>query len=189
MSTTGNNAGNVSQGKPKVGGAIFRAASGTTLPKSAAEELNEAFKCLGYVSEDGVVNQSEIETSETKAWGGDTVLSSLTGKSDKFKLTLIESLNVEVLKLIYGDANVSGTLENGITVKATSEQPAEASYVIDMVLKNGVPKRVVIPSGTMSALDDITYSDSTPLGYGTEITATPDANGVTHYEYIGGTAV
>ena len=44
----------VTAGKPKVGGALFRAPAGTALPTDAVTALAEAYKCLGYVSEDGV---------------------------------------------------------------------------------------------------------------------------------------
>lgn len=37
---------NVSAGKPKVGGAIFRAPTGTELPTDATTQLNDAFKGL-----------------------------------------------------------------------------------------------------------------------------------------------
>lgn len=45
---------NVSTPKPKVGGAIFSAPLGTTLPTDATTALNVAFKGLGYVSEDDI---------------------------------------------------------------------------------------------------------------------------------------
>ena len=45
------NASNVTTGKPKKGGAIFRAPAGTTLPTDATTALNEKFVCLGYCGE------------------------------------------------------------------------------------------------------------------------------------------
>ena len=39
-----NNKANVTTGKPKVGGAVFRAPVGTTLPTDASTALNSAFK-------------------------------------------------------------------------------------------------------------------------------------------------
>ena len=179
-----NKASNVTAGKPKITGAIFRAPTGTTLPTDAKTELDAAFKCLGYVSEDGVTNSNSPESEQTKAWGGDVVLSTQTEKPDTFQFKLIEAKNVDVLKMIYGDSHVAGTLDTGITVDVTAEDPGPAAYVIDMILKDGDLKRMVIPSASISEMDDIVYNDSEPVGYDVTLVATADDTGSTHHEYI-----
>lgn len=179
-----NKASNVTAGKPKITGAIFRAPVGSTLPTDAKTELDTAFKCLGYVSEDGVTNGNSPESEQTKAWGGDVVLSTQTEKPDTFQFKLIEAKNVDVLKMIYGDSHVAGTLDTGITVDVTAEDPGPAAYVIEMTLKGGDLKRIVIPSASISEMDDIVYNDSEPVGYDVTLTATADDTGCTHHEYI-----
>lgn len=178
------NTANVSTAKPKIAGSIYSAPLGTTLPTNAVTELDEAFKGLGYVSEDGLSNENSPESDSIKAWGGDTVVITQTDKADTFTYTLIESMNVEVLKEVYGTDNVTGTLNTGITIKANATPLRGHSLVIDMVLKDGVLKRIVIPAGTVSEIGEITYSDSDPVGYETTMSAVPDESGNTHYEYI-----
>lgn len=179
-----NTASNVSAGKPKTTGAIWAAPKGTELPTDTATALNAAFKCLGYCSDDGLTNGTNLESETIKAWGGDTVLSIQKSKDDTYKFTLIEVLNEDVLKFVYGSGNVSGSLETGLTVTANNADVEEVSMVIDMIMRDSTAKRVVIPAGKISEMGDITYSDSAAVGYETTLTCTPDGNGNTHYEYI-----
>lgn len=179
-----NDANNVSVGKPKVGGAIFRAPLGTTLPEDAVTELDKAFKCLGYVSTDGLVNSNSSESSDIVAWGGDTVASPQGAKKDTLKYTLIEALNVEVLKAVYGDENVTGDLDTGITIKVNNTERESCSWVVEMILKGGVAKRIVVPNAAVISVGDVTYKDDTAIGYETTIAASPDKAGQYHYEYM-----
>lgn len=180
--------GNVSAGKPAIGGAIYRAAKGTTLPTDATTALDAAFKSLGYCSEDGLVNSNSPSTTDLRAWGGDVVLSLQEEKPDTFQFTLIESLNVEVLKAVYGSDNVTGTLATGLTVSASADEQKEAVWVVEVVMNSNTVKRTVIPHGKISEIGDISYTDSDAVGYEITLSALPDANGKTHYEYMKQTA-
>lgn len=179
-----NTVSNVTTGKPKTGGAVACAPIGSTLPTDATTALDAAFKVLGYVSEDGLTNSNSASMNDTKAWGGDIVLSGLEEKPDTFQFTLIETLNAEVLKAVYGAANVTGTLTTGITVTANSTEPEAASWAFDMVMRDGAVKRIVVPNAKVTEVGDIVYNDTDAVGYEITITAYPDSNGATHKEYI-----
>ena len=179
-----NNAEYVTAGKPKKGGAIFRAPLSTPLPTNATDPLDDAFENVGYISEDGVTNSNSPTAEDLKAWGGDTVLSLQTAKPDTFKFGMLETMNKSTLSTVYGDENVSGDLEEGLTIVANSNDMKEYAYVIEMALKNNVVKRIVIPDAKISAIDDITYKDGGAVAYNITLTAIPDIDNNTHYEYL-----
>ena len=182
------NSTNVSASKPKTGGAIFRAPLGTPLPVSYSAELNAAFKNLGYVSEDGIVNANSPTGDKVRAWGGATVLNYMDDKPDTFQMKLLEAFNADVLKTIYLEKNVTVASNGDITVSVTAEDMPQYSWVIDMILKGGRAKRIVIPVASITEMQEINYRDNEPIGYGVTLSAVPDATGSYHYEYIQGAA-
>jgi hypothetical protein len=177
------NATLVAAGKPKITGGVWRAPAGTTLPTDASTALGTGFVCLGYVSEDGVTLGVTRESDDIKAWGGDTVMTTQTEFSETFKFTLIETLNIDVKKAVFGDANVTGTLASGMTTTVNSTELPEAVWVFEMV-QNGAACRIVVPNGKLSEMGDVTFNDSDPIGYEITITALPDTNGNVSYEYV-----
>ncbi|WP_283265413.1 phage tail protein [Streptococcus dysgalactiae] len=175
---------NVTSAKPKTGGAIYSAPLGTELPTDAVSELDTAFKGLGYVSEDGVTNEDTRSSENIKAWGGDIVGAVQTEKEDKFTYKLIESLNVEVLKEVYGSSNVTGDLDKGIHIKSNSKELEAHAIVVDMIMNGGILKRIVLPNAKVDEVGEIKYVDGEVVGYETILKCFPDENGDTHHEYI-----
>lgn len=179
------NVDNVSTGKPKITGAVFRAPLGTTLPTDATSALGGAFVEMGYISDNGVTNSNSPSTTKIKAWGGQVVAIVTTEKPDTFKLTFLEALNSNVLETVYGEDNVTVDAVNGtIAVKANADALDDYVYVIDEVLKGGALKRIVIPAGELSALGDVVYKDDTAIGYEVTLDAMPNSSGDNHCEYI-----
>lgn len=179
-------ASNVTAAKPVVAGAIYVAPKGTTVPTDTTTTLGEAFKSLGYVSEDGLDNDQSIEVEDIKAWGGAKVLSIVNEKNNTYHFTLIESLNPEVLKTVYGSNNVTGTLSTGIGVTITDDDTEEFAWVVDMVMRGGVAKRIVVPDGKVTEIGTINYSDSAAVGYELTVTALNPLGTGYGYEYIKG---
>lgn len=180
-----NTASYVSTGKPNVAGAVYVAPLGTALPTNATSTLDPAkFTCLGYVSEDGLENANEMDVSDIKAWGGNIVYRSLTELTDNFSLALIESENEDVLKNVYGDANVTKDGSGDITVVIKAEDPQEKVWVFELALRGGRRKRIVIPDGAVTSREAVTYNDSDAIAYGITVSAYPDASNITHKEYL-----
>lgn len=167
---------------PATSGAVYVAPSGTSVPTSASASLS-AFTELGYISSDGMTNSNSNSTNTVEDWGGTPVLVVEESKTDTFKMKFIEALNADVAKLVYGDDNVTGS-GTTFSIKSNSTPAVEKVIVIDMIMRNNTAKRIVIPKGYVTALGDISYKKNDAVGYELTITAMPDSQGNTHYEYI-----
>lgn len=174
----------VTVGKPKTTGAIFFAPKGTTAPTSCATDLGEAFICLGYATGEGLTIGNE--TTSIKAWGGDTPI---VIKKENFKFSAMQSLDPDVLSVVYGEDNVSIDAQTGeISVKSAADLAQNGVWVYDTIMTGNRAKRIVVPDGTLKELGDVTYKDEEAVVFPLTIEALPDANGGCHYEYLAGEA-
>ena len=184
MSRNENNANYVVTGKPKIKGGVFSADLGTLLPTDAKTELAEGFVNLGYISENGMTNSNSETTKDVKSWGAIIVNTSVTETTDTNKLTFIESVNPDVLKEVYGHANVTGSsLKEGLKIAVTGGTRTYRSYVFDMITGNYL-RRIVYPEAIITSVGDISYKDEESVAYECTIKARADSDGNTHYEYI-----
>lgn len=179
-------AANVIVGKPLATGGVLVAPKGTALPTDTAAAPNVAFIGTGYIGEDGVTQTIGTDTTDVVAWGGDTVRTVQTSHTLTYQFAFLET-NPEVLKLVYGDSNVTVTaatvtLGTRTATLVNSATLPRKSYVLE--IKDGNAKvRVVIPDGQITEVGDVTYVHSDALKYEVTITCYPDATGNKAYIY------
>lgn len=177
-----NNQANVSSAKGVKGGYIFSAPVGTSLPTDIKTQLDPAFKCLGFISEDGYVEAIDEDADDITDMNGDVMDSTNSNRVESAQLTLAE-IKAETLKRQYGEKNV--TDENGIiTVRHNADSHDAFSYVLELVLKNGRRWRKVVPMGKSSELDDLTIASSELCQRALTMKYLTDEQGNTCYDYF-----
>lgn len=173
---------NVSVGKPMAAGGIYAGATTLTPPTDATSDLPTGLEGLGYVSDDGLTNGIEMDTESIQAWGGDTVLTINTSRTESFSWTFIET-NEEVLKQVYGPDNVTVTGDDIAVVHNSKALPRQL-YVFEILMTGDKVKRIVVPNSQITEIGDVVYVDGEPIGYEVTLTCYPDEDGNTVYEYI-----
>lgn len=177
------NVENVSSAMPQVGGALFRAPYGTTIPTDYSTALNQAFKDVGYCDDTGFTESTGITITTKNAWGGDTVDAQAKKSEKTFKFVLLESKNAEALKTIYGDDNVTED-SNGIHIAEDAKALGFYSWVVEMITKSDKKRRHIIPNATVSNIGDIKYVDNDTISYEVTLTALVDKSGKYQHQYI-----
>lgn len=168
---TKNDKSNVSLGKPWATGAVYYAPLGTELPKDAKTPLAEAYKCLGFISEDGVTNSTDTDTTEVKEWGGATVLKEISSYSETYQFAMLE-IKADSMKLRYGADNVTDT---GGALHILHGMPKDEHYVVvfEIMLTGNRKQRLILPDASVVEYDDITYSAGDPITYSVTLSANP----------------
>lgn len=168
---TKNDKANVSLGKPCAIGGVYYAPLGTALPKDATTPLAEAYKCIGYISEDGLTNSTDTDTTEVKEWGGATVLKEISSYSETYQFAMLE-IKADSMKLRYGADNVTDTAGK---LHILHGMPKDEHYVVvfEIMLTGNRKQRLVLPDASVVEYDDITYSAGDPITYSVTLSANP----------------
>jgi hypothetical protein len=176
---------NVRVGKPEsASGGVYAGPLSSTAPTDAGTALvttSNNFKPLGLCGDDGLKQTIDTDTTDIKAWGGDTVRTVKTSHKVTYTLTLIESSQA-VLEEVFGVANVT-TAAGKSKVALNSADNPKRSYVFQM-LDGTIPIRVYVPNGQITSLDDIEFKDDDAIGYAVEVSAYPDSSGNKAYLFL-----
>ncbi|MCA0444374.1 Ig domain-containing protein [Corynebacterium amycolatum] len=177
------NVNNITSSNPGRNGVMFRGPIGAELPTDALSELDEQFIDQGIVGEDGVSQAITRDTEDVKAYGGDIVYTLQTDFGEEFTVVLYESRNVETLKTVFGEDNVTEDSAGNITVRHNKSKLPRCSFVFDHEIDQGV-KRQVMAIGQVVSVGDIVNVHSDIVKYELTVKAFPDAAGNVLTEYI-----
>lgn len=155
-----NNTANVSIVKGVVGGYLFAAPAGTTLPTDYSTALAAAYVNLGYVTDSGATFSTDVESSTFKDLNGDDIATSSGGRTRTLNVQLAE-VKADSLKEVFGQSAVTVAQNGDITINHNNDDMPHRVIVLELVLRNGRRWRRILPDAQVTEWGDLTvlYSD------------------------------
>lgn len=157
-------------------GAAKVAPTGTAAPTTSTSALNVAFTDVGGISEEGIVESWDDESTVIKDNSGATVRKIITGTEAQLAFTMLESRS-DALELYYKGMSV--VTDGGTGYKIDIKMPTNdrRSFVFEL-LDGSTHLRIYVPIGEVGDRGDITYVNSTTISYPVTVTCYPDSSGV-----------
>jgi hypothetical protein len=158
-----------------VTGGVFVSLDGSgTVPTDATTSIPGSFDELGYLSEDGVTQTINADTSNIQAWqNADIVRKVQTSHDVTYKFTALE-LNPTSLEAYFGNYNAG-------VVEITSDPLPTVPWVVD-VFDGDELIRLAIPAGQVTERGDVQFVNNQAVTLPLTITAYP-VDGVKAYLY------
>ncbi|MCM6777272.1 hypothetical protein NDR87_27675 [Nocardia sp. CDC159] len=172
-----------------VTGGVLVAPLGTPLPTTVSDAVNDKFKPLGYVSEDGIESKGERRVESVKDWNADIIAQLQTEHSVRFGLTLYAVWDQDVLAEVFGPENVTvpgkPTTTSGNLIRVTENGAVlpSRSWVFDMKNENR-KLRIVLPNAKISQVTEKKFVSKELAGFNITIEAFKDDSGVKAYRYL-----
>jgi hypothetical protein len=167
-----------------VSGIVSVAPTGTTAPTDATTALNVAFTDVGEIGEDGVEESWDDSQTDIRNNAGVVVRRIISESAATIQFTMLETSST-TLELYYKGSTVTGSGPYSIDIQAPQADPR--SFVLD-TLEGGIPERLYIPSGEVTARGPITYAANGAKQYQVTVTAYPDDTGTIAKKFSSDTA-
>lgn len=158
-------------------GAVYRAAAGTTLPAHARAAIGVAFKGHGYISQDGVAETIDEQTTDIIAWqNSDLVRKVMTSQDVSYAFSGLES-NATMLETYYGNYSAGA-------IQIKGQQGIRGAWVLDFIDGANKHVRACVPDGQVTQRGGVTRNAQGAFEYPVTITCYPDSSGVKVYLYV-----
>lgn len=155
-----------------VTGAVAFAPVATAAPADANTVLPAAWRQVGYISDDGVVETRDRSTDTIVAWqNADVVRVVTTESSITVQFTAIET-NPDSIALYYG-AEVDAV--DGSVDIVPADSGGRRSLVVDY-LDGAKYVRLYVPEAELTETGDLTLASGDPAGYDMTLTGYPSAS-------------
>lgn len=162
-----------------VGATVYHAPLATTGPTDTTTALAAAWKDIGLLSDDGMTESRDQDSSDKFAYGGQLVRSTRSKFKRTFEVTAIED-NAEVWQLLNpGSTAVTATGITTRTVKAPTPDPQ--AWVFELI-DGDVTKRLYIPRGEITEVGDRNIDDDELQAFPFTVTVYPAADGTFYKE-------
>jgi hypothetical protein len=175
--------------EPTVGGSIFVGPLGTPAPaepddpSGATAELDAAMIDLGDVGDSGFTEKTDRRITRKRNFGGKVVKVLQTEFGKTYELVFLESMNADVLKAIYGAANVTVAAADSthgvqVVVRKNAKRLPHQVWVVDTIDSSlGADEdhpalwRSYIPDGQIVDTGDVKVVHSDTIEYKVTIEA------------------
>lgn len=132
---------------------------------------------LGYGSTDGASIEQSADSSDRKVWGA-TLGSTYSNFKDVLTVHMASFLSTDLLKIVWGAANVTTDTQGVSTVKVKSRQGSKGTFVLSTKTDTGKPMLFVYRGQTDPNVSyDLTEDDI--ISYDLKITGIASDDGTT----------
>lgn len=142
-----------------VTGEVFVAPVGTALPTDTTTALNAAFKSVGFISEDALVESLSITKELLRAWQRPIGIRTLTTEvAWTFQFGMLETSPL-VLDLYYGGAET--TVAGGVAETAILAWPTSSRYAMVIEIVDGdITTRYVLPAVEIGEREEVNHTNT-----------------------------
>ncbi|WP_422113134.1 hypothetical protein HXT27_06105 [Gardnerella sp. DNF00502] len=166
------------------GGVLFVAPAGTPLPTDASEKLNEAFKNVADLNEDGITRSTDVTTTDINNMSGEKAASFIASYEETFQFVMLET-NAVTLSARYGKDRVTSSGDDVISFTTGMPKNEHVSIIADLLLSGMNKKqRIVIPDAVLTDTGDLQYHSGDAITYDVTFSTFPDKQGNNSYNYF-----
>lgn len=179
--------GNPSNPRLWEGADLWTAPVATALPVDLDDGMSTvpSWKAVGLLSEDGASESRDEDTTDFYAWGGKLIRTKRSKHKRTITVTCLED-NLTVFGLV--NPGSSATTESG-TNKRIVKIPKSDKRSFVLELHDGdITRRRHIPTGEVTAVGEVSLSESELQAFELTITIYPDADDVLYVDYDNDTA-